>query len=529
MFIRRFLCLFLSLALGLSVLTAAGAEGDKSVNIGVTSTVSTLNPMAMDATEIVKYATSLVFQSLLEADKDLNFVPVIAESITTEDNLNFTIKVRDDAVWSDGTPITAEDVEFTLVLAADPQCANISLAMYSVVGVSDDGVIEPDAASIEGIRVVDDKTLTVQTKYETALSTFENNFGRYALILPKHVLKDVPRAELLTYEWFNHPDVISGPYFIRDFDLQHYVHYEANPNYFLGAPKIKYLNINVVAPSQLLAGLQSGEIDLVQQTMGAIPMEDYDAVKALPNISAVPSTPVTNELIFINVANVPDVRIRQALLYGMDRQAMVDNLLGDSGTLVDGFLVPASPYFSEELGLVGYDMDKAAELVKAAKADGAKTELTWYVSSEENAFGNAVQYYAAMFEEIGLKIQIRTVDLANLMTVVSDGTHDILSVEYTLMPADPYTDIAWLIGGQSLWTGYTSEKTDTALALSQSLTDPAAITEQYLIINRAMQEDVPVISGWVIGKLGAKSNRLVQAQPDVFGTFINVQDWDIQE
>ena len=133
-----------------------------------------------------------------------------------------------------------------------------------------------------------------------------------------------------------------------------------------------------------------------------------------------------------------------------------------------------------------------------------------------------------MFEEIGLKINIRTVDLANLMAVVDEGQHDILSVEYTLMPADPYTDIAWLIGGQSLWTGYTSPATDDALALSQSLTDSAAITEQYLIVNRAMQQDAPVISGWVIGKLGAVSNRLVNAHPDVFGTFLNVQDWDIQ-
>ncbi|MBQ9264579.1 MAG: ABC transporter substrate-binding protein [Clostridia bacterium] len=525
---KKLLSLVLTLALLLTAFATVHAEDEKSVNIGVTSTIATLNPLAMDATEIVKYATSLVFQSLVEADSELNFVPVIAESITTEDNLNFTIKVKEDAVWSDGTPITAQDVEFTLIVAADPQCANISLAMYSIVGVSDNGVIEQNAASIEGIRVVDDKTLTVATKYPTALSTFTNNFGRYALILPRHILQDVPRAELLTYEWFNHPDVISGPYFINDFDLQHYVHYVANENYFLGAPKIKYLNINVVAPSQLLAGLQSGEIDLIQQTMGAIPVEDYDAVKALPNVSAVDSTPITNELVFVNVAKVTDERIRQALLYGMDRQAMLENLLGDSGTLVDGFLVPASPYFSQELGVTAYDPDKAAQLIAEAKADGASTDLTWYVSSEESVWGNAVQYFAAMFEEMGLNITIRTVDLANLMTVVSEGGHDILSVEYTMMPADPYTDVAWLIGGQSLWTGYTSPATDEALALSQSLTDEKEIAAQYLVVNRAMQQDAPVISGWVIAKLGAVNNRIVNAHPDVYGTFLNVQDWDVQ-
>ncbi|MBQ9196532.1 MAG: ABC transporter substrate-binding protein [Clostridia bacterium] len=524
---KKLLAILLVCVLTLSVAGMAAAE-DKVVNIGITSTVATLNPMAMDATEIVKYATSLVFLPLLEADSELNFVPQLAEDITTEDNITFTIKLRDDAAWSDGTPVTAQDVEFTLILSADPQCANISLAMYSVVGVSDDGVIEENAPAIEGIKVLDDKTLTVTTKWPTALNTFKNNFGRYALVLPKHVLENVPRDQLLTYAWFNQPDVISGPYFISDFDLQHYVHYVANENYFQGAPKIKYLNLNVVAPAQMLAGIQSGEIDLVQQTTGAIPIEDYDAIKALSGVRSVSGTPITNELVFINVEKVPDVRIRQALLYGMDRATMQQALLGDGGELVDGFLVSASPYFSEELGVTAYDAEKAAELVKEAKADGASTDLTWYVSSEESVWGNAVQYFAAMYEEIGLKINIRTVDLANLMEVVSNGEHDILSVEYTLMPADPYTDIAWLIGGQSLWTGYTSPETDEALALSQSLTNQDEVTAQYLIINQAMQRDVPVISGWVIGKLGVVSDRLANANPDVFGTFINVHEWDVQ-
>ena len=63
---------------------------------------------------------------------------------------------------------------------------------------------------------------------------------------------------------------------------------------------------------------------------------------------------------------------------------------------------------------------------------------------------------------------------------------------------------------------------------SQSLTDEEEIKQQYLVINQMMQKDAPVISGWVIGKMGAVSNRLVNANADVFGTFINVQDWDIQ-
>ena len=378
------------------------------------------------------------------------------------------------------------------------------------------------------MQVVDDKTLTVTTKWPTALYTFENNFGRYLFTVPKHVLKDVAREDLLTYAWFNSPDVISGPYFISNFDLQHYVRCTANENYFLGAPKIKYLNFNVVAASQMLAGLRSGEIDLVQQTTGSIPVEDYDAVKALDNVTAVAGTPVTNESIFINTANVSDVRVRQALLCGMDRQSMFDALLGGNGELVDGFIVSASPYFSEELGVTAYDPEKAAALIAEAKADGAKTDLVWYVNSSEATFGQAVEYYAAVFEEIGLHIEIRTVSLANLMEVAGNLEHDIMSVEYTYAPVDPYTDVAWLLGGKSSWTGYASDATDEALLLSQELTDVGEITQQYLIVDKAMQEDVAMISGWVLATLGAVSNRLSGVTPNVFGTFVNVQNWDIQ-
>ena len=525
---KKLLSLTLALCLLLNALCLSAVAEDQAVNIGVTSTMTTLNPLAVDNTEIVKYTVSLVFLPLVELTEDLQFVPQLAESITTEDNLTFTIRLRDEAAWSDGTPVTARDVAFTLAIGADPVSANIALPLYSIEGTDDDGFIPSGEKEISGVKIEDDKTLTITCKWPTALYTFENNFGRYLFPVPEHILRDVPREQLLSYDWFNHPDVISGPYFIANADLQHYVHYEANQNYFLGAPKIKYLNVNVVAASQLLAGLQSGEIDLVQQTMGSIPVEDYAAVRALQNVTAVDGTPITNESIFINTANIPDARIRQALLYGMDRASMFEELLGGSGELVDGFVVSASPYFSEELGVTPYDLDKAAELVAQAKADGAKTDLTWYVNANEATFNQAVEYYAAILEGIGLNIKIQTVSLNSLMDIANDCKHDIMSVEYTYMPLDPYTDVAWLLGGEGSWTGYTSPEVEQALALSQELTDLDQVIEQYLIVDRAMQQDVAMISGWVLGALGAVSNRLVGAHPNVFGTFVNVQDWEIQ-
>ena len=143
--------------------------------------------------------------------------------------------------------------------------------------------------------------------------------------MPEHILRDVPRENLLSYEWFNAPTVVSGPYFIKDVDLNHYVTMEANENFFLGAPKIKNLNIKVVTASQLLAGLRSSEIDLVQQTTGAILQEDYDSVRKLDNIKVYDGTPVTNQSIFFNTERVTDPRVRLAILYGIDRQTILND------------------------------------------------------------------------------------------------------------------------------------------------------------------------------------------------------------
>ena len=177
------LCLALVMTLGLAG-GAAAEENNKTVNIAVTGTIGSLNPLLMGATEVLKYANSLVFLPLVELNSDLEFVPQLAESITTEDNLTFTIKLQEAATWSDGTPVTAKDVAFTLLCLASPESFNAGMAMYAIEGTDDAGMVESGATEISGVKIVDDKTLTVTTKWPIALYTFENNYGRYVLTLP---------------------------------------------------------------------------------------------------------------------------------------------------------------------------------------------------------------------------------------------------------------------------------------------------------------------------------------------------------
>lgn len=508
---------------------ATAAEGEKIINVGVTDSLGGINPFAIDQTEINKYAMDLMFLPLMELDKDLNFQGMLADSITTEDNIHFNVHIDENATWSDGTPVTAEDVEYSVLRYASPLVANTTLLLYAFEGTDDEtGFVEEGASSMAGLRVVDEKTIEFTAKYPMALTTFQNSYGRYLHTLPKHIIEKFSEDELTSNDWFNHPDVVNGPYFLTGYDPDHYISYTANKDYWKGAPKIDKLNIRIVDGSQIYAGLQSGEIDITQHTMTAIPQEDYESIEALENVKVVYGSPVTNQSAFIQTANIPDARVRQAMVYAIDRKQLVDQLLKGHGEVVDGFLSSASPFYDDGIIPMEYSPEKAKELLAEAGWDGSQT-LRFYVNSGDNTFVNGVQVIVAQWAAVGIKAEITTVDLATLMTVAGTTDYDIMAVQYTYAPVDPYPDVSWLLGGEGSWTGYSDDEVAAALDGTQQTSDVAKIADFYSTVDSKMQADVPMFSIYVISAQGAVNNRVTGAEPSVYGFFNDVQNWDVTE
>ena len=502
------------------------ASGEKIVNIGITDSLGGMNPLTNDQTWVNKYAVGLQFLPLVELDEELNFQPMLADSVTTEDNRNFIVHIDENATWSDGTPVTAEDVEFTFLKLASPVIANPTLMLYAFEGVNDDGFVEEGAESVEGVKVLDEKTVQFTTKYPIALTTFENTYAFYIHTLPKHILSQYSEAELSTLDWFNHPDVVSGPYRVTAYDVDHYISYTSNEQYWKGAPKIGKLNFNILDSSQIYAGLQSGEIDVTHHTMTAIPQEDYENIEALENVDVVYGSPVTNQSVFIQTANITDERVRQALVYAIDRNQILEQLMKGHGEIVDGFLSSASPFYDADIEPMSYDPEKAKALLAEAGWDGSRT-LRFYVNSGDGTFVNAAQAMAAQWAAVGIKTEIQTVDLATLMTVAGTTDYDLFAVQYTYAPVDPYPDIAWLLGGEGSWTGYGNDEINEALAATQTADSIDEMKGFYSIVDKKVQEEVPMFSAYIISGQGAVSKRLTGVHANVYGFFINVHEWDI--
>lgn len=510
--------------------TAAGTEaaGASIVNIGVTNEVTTLNPLLVDGTETGKYATGLNFLPLVDLDKDNNFYPMLAESITTSDNLTFTVKLFKDAQWSDGTAITADDLIFTSLKITSDAIANPSMSTWAVIKGMDDSGVHPDAADrVEGIVKVDDQTVNFIAKSEMPLNTFQNTFARYLMTIPKHVLGDKTTEELKTSDWFSAPTVVSGPYQTTDFDGAHFVSYTANKNFFKGAPQIENLNFKVVQGSQLLIGLQTGEIDFVHQTMASFPQEDLAGLEALENVTVVYDKPLTNQLIFINTKSMPDVNMRKAVAQAIDRQGLVNNFLGGHGEVVEGFLTSYSPYFDDSIVPTAFDVDAAKASLANVTAEDLDKTYTFKVNSGDPTFVQAVNLVVQQLAEAGIKAKVQTEDINTLLTSASGHDFDMLAIQYTLAPVDPYPDVAWLMSGDN-WVGYNNPQMDELIAQTQGAKTAEETKAIYSEINRLVQNDVPVINAYVISAPGAVSKRLVNAEPHIYGSFNEISLWTIK-
>ena len=508
---------------------AAVQTGDDIVNIAFTDSVGTVNPLNMDVTFINYYATSMMFLPLASFNDKYEPDYLLAESITTDDNQTFKVKLKDNAAWSDGEPVTSDDVIYTILKFTCPAVANPNFDFTPFKGFNDDGTSPEGATEIEGIHKTDDKNLEFICKDHMSLNTFLNNVATWVCILPKHAIENIPDDQLQTDSWFSHPDVVDGPYFLDDYDPAHYVSYHANENYFEGAPKIPKINFRIMQGSEILAGLKSGEIDMVHPSC-SIPVEDRDAVEKLEGFTTKYTDNIINEMTLFNTSKeyLSDPRVRQAIIYAIDRDTIVKQLLNGKGEVTDGFICSGSPFYNEGKTKLSYDPDKAKQLLEEAGWDGSQT-LQYYVSSSDSIAVKAAQLIQQYLQNVGVKIEINTVDFATLMTIGGTDEEDFFSVQYTITPNDYWADIKNLIDVQDFsWSGgYYNEKVDEDLAKTQETTDETELKSLYNEIEEQVIEDAPMFPMYFQSNLGVVSDRLKNATPSFYGAFDNIQEWSI--
>lgn len=314
----------------------------------------------------------------------------LAESVdTSEDNTEHTFHLRQDVVWSDGEPFNADDVVFTYEAMENPDNAGWA---YSQL------VYDQGATKIEKI---DDYTVKFTMPFSSAasLEMLCNIF-----IMPEHIYKDVTDFE---NNDFNTKPVGTGPYVMTEYSAGSYVKFEANDTYFLGAPSIDTFVYRIVENSNTaMMAIQSGEVDAWIATPAEVGQMDLEG----NNLTTYAYSEGRVGYMAINVNQIPDQKVRQAIFYALDKKTINDAVyLSEENYLVPtSFLPPNSKFFTENVELYERDVEKAKALLAEAGAENLTVELSY--SGSDSAQGTQAALIQEQLGEVGITCTLNGMD-----------------------------------------------------------------------------------------------------------------------
>jgi len=311
--------------------------------VGVSIDVDTFNPLFSESV-ISQEINHLLFVGLADLNDKSEFEGELATKWeSSDDNLSLIYHLRKDAIWSDGVPITAEDVKFTFDLLMDTTVAS---PRYG------------ETEYIKRVEVIDNYTI----KFEFTEAYPAQVFDTAGEILPKHVLQSADRKELLHHEFGRNP-ISSGPFVLKKWVSRQYVELAPNEKYFGKKPYLSRVIFKIVPDkTNLLLQLQTGEIDM----MVGVPPEQVEQLRTTnPTVKIYPISGRVYYYVGYNEANslFESVDARKAITMAIDRQIIIDALLFGFGTPCKGPIPPMLKWaYNNEVKEFPYDPEQSKQL-----------------------------------------------------------------------------------------------------------------------------------------------------------------------
>lgn len=390
-------------------------------------------------------ANRLLFEGLLYLDNKGNLQPNFAEKApeVSSDGLTYTFKLRSDIKWSDGSPVTPDDVVFTYQLYYDKKY---------------DGLLGNSRPN--GIRYIKSVTASGNTITMEAASRFAPFLLNYGVvpIVPQKVLGAKTAAELNTDAFNSGPPISNGKFKFQSWTKGDKLVLVRNDNYFRGPVNVDSWVYKKVPDSvAVLQQLKTGEIDV-----GRLDPSTYEEAKAESSLSVL-SFPTFgfDEFVFqLDPARpqgqiLGDVAVRQALVYGLDRQAMVNASYFGQATVANSPIPPISWAYNKDVSpKYPFDAKKAGDLLDGAgwkmgaggvrEKAGQKLTLDLVTNADNTVRMKNLQIMQEQWKKIGVDAQIRSlanlVQLSNLLTV--DRNFGVLFIGYSL-GVDPDQSGIW--------------------------------------------------------------------------------------
>lgn len=488
----------------LAIGTAASTAHASEIRVGLSSGIVTLDP-ANHRSRVTEGVLLNMYDALLARDDDMKLVPELAESYRQIDATTYEFKLRRGVHFHDGSEMTADDVAFTFKRltqtgAMDGQTSprKSLLGPLTSVTIVDPYTVEfhlakpwPNLPAYLPFQEIVSKAF-VERVHTQGMATQEDGTGPFQLV-----------------EWRKGDQIV-----MRRFD-----------DYYGGSPEIppfgkarvdrvifRFMPDNAARVAALLAG----EVDIIDQ----LPIDAMKQVEANPGTRVLTSASTNSFFIDLNNTRPPfnDARVRRAANYAIDRQLIINRLLGGLGTPLNGLLNPQSFGFNPRLQPFDFDPAKAKSLLAAAGYPHG-IDVTLDIDNSQKDIGETI---AAMLTRAGIRTKVQLWERTTLAEVwrkpASNG-RDMMLTSWGDGALDPVGIFVPVLhtGGSGNDSGYSNKLVDSLLDSAETESNPATRSDLYQRAQVIVREDAPLLFLWLPKDVYGVSARLRYWRPSPRG------------
>jgi oligopeptide transport system substrate-binding protein len=432
-----------------------------------------------------------IFSGLVRLDRELNIAPDIAESWEkSPDGKTYTFHLQQGVKFHSGKEVKAADFKYSWERACDPDTGSDTAATYlgDIVGAKD--MLAGKTGAISGVEVIGDYTLRVAIDAPKAY--FLNK-----LAYPTAFVVD--RANVESGEgWWLEPNG-TGPFKLKEWNPGQQLILERSQIYYGALAKIE--QVVYILAGMPMALYETGQVDVVPVYLAYIDRVTDETGPFYTQLAVTPE--LSLYYIGFNTAQPPfdDVNVRRAFCHAVNKEHIAEVILRDMISATDGILPPGMPGYNEALEGLGYDVEKAKELIAASKY-GDVSNLPPITLTVEG-YGNSIpSYLGAVIQEwqqnLGVEISVRQLEPEDFLYNLKQEKDEMFVLGWVADYPDPhdFLDILFYTGSEKNTFEYSNPTLDALLDQAAIEQDEADRLAMYQQAEQLVVDDAPCLPIW---------------------------------
>nr|MBA2521614.1 ABC transporter substrate-binding protein [Chloroflexia bacterium] len=425
-----------------------------------------------------------IHNALIELDENFEPQPVLATAMpeVSEDGLTYTFTLHEGVLFHDGEEFTSEDVKYTYEWYMNPDNAAVSANNF---------------ASVESVEAPDPYTVIVNLS--------EPNAAFFALVASTFIVPAHYHAEIGEDAYKSAP-IGTGAFQLEEWRAAEFTQLVAFEDHFRGRPNLDGYRLNVVPEASVRAiALETGDAD--NSVWPLVTEDDLRLTESGQFTTFVTSSLAVNHFPLNNTHPIlSDKRVRQAMMFALDRQAVIDDIFSGAATLATANLSPAmGDFYTADVAEYPYDPERAAALLEEAgwvmggdgirEKDGERFSFVCTVITGDQARRPEAEVVQSYLLEVGIDMQIEEAPVATILERMPAGEMDASLYNWTYGGdgADPDASTVLASDANNNFSSFRNERVDELLALGLTELDPTARAAIYHEIQQIVAEEVPFL------------------------------------